>query len=156
MVGSFNGWNQTEEGGRIPFELTDGEFIATADLEAGAEFKLITPVEGGWRWFGGVDDNQVGYFLINEDLLGVGIDLVEGSNFRIEEAGSYTITVSEAPRGVQEPLKMTVTKNLPTAITDLNSDSSNNTWYNIQGMKLQGVPTVPGIYINNGKKVIVK
>ena len=162
MVGTFNGWNQTEEGGRIPFELTDGEFIATADLEAGAEFKLITPIEGAtsaesaWRWFGGIDENGVGYFLINEDLLGVGIDLVEGSNFRIEEAGNYTISVFEAPRGVQEPLQMTVTKIIPTAITDINSDSSNNTWYNIQGMKFQGVPTVPGIYINNGRKVVVK
>ena len=45
---------------------------------------------------------------------------------------------------------------LPTAITDINSDSSNKTWYNIQGMKLQGVPTVPGIYINNGHKVVIK
>ena len=29
-------------------------------------------------------------------------------------------------------------------------------WYTINGVKLQGVPTEKGIYINNGKKVIIK
>ena len=29
-------------------------------------------------------------------------------------------------------------------------------WYNLNGVKLQGVPTEKGIYINNGKKVVVK
>ena len=46
---------------------------------------------------------------------------------------------------------------IPTAINDLNVNSKNdNNWYNIYGMKIQGVPTVPGIYINGGKKVVVK
>ena len=31
-----------------------------------------------------------------------------------------------------------------------------NGWYTIGGMKLQGAPTQKGIYINNGKKVIIK
>ena len=160
MVGSFNSWDQTEEGGRIPFELADGEFTATTDLEAGAEFKLITPLanpteDEQWQWFGGQDDNQVGYFLINEDMLEQGIALIDGANFRIEEGGTYNFVVTEA-RGLNEPLVMTVSKATITAITDINSDSKDNTWYNIQGMKLQGVPTVPGIYINGGKKVVIK
>ena len=156
LVGSFNSWAQTEEGGRIPFELADGEFTATTDLEAGAEFKLITPAaDGEWQWFGGQDDNQVGYFLINNDLLDQGISLVEGANFRIEEGGTFNFVVTEQ-RGLNAPLQMTVSKAINTAITDLNSDNSDNTWYNIQGMKINGVPTVPGIYINGGKKVVVK
>ena len=32
----------------------------------------------------------------------------------------------------------------------------NEEWYSISGMKLDGKPSVPGIYINNGKKVIIK
>ena len=161
MVGSFNGWNQTEEGGRIAFEFVDGEFIANVDLEDGAEFKLITPLanpteEAQWQWFGGQDDNQVGYFLITDELLSEGIVLIDGANFRIENGGSYTISVFEAPRGLNEPLVMTVTKSLPTAITDINSNNSDNTWYNIHGMKIQGTPTVPGIYITTGRKVVVK
>ena len=160
MVGSFNGWNQEEGGGRLEFvEDEDGNYTVTTDLEAGAEFKFITPDDTnptGWRWFGGIDENQVGYFLINEDLLGVNIDLVDGSNFRVEEEGNYTITIKQAPRGLNEPRVMTITKNLPTAITDLNSEDGQGTWFNVQGMMLRGVPTVPGIYIHNGKKVVVK
>ena len=29
-------------------------------------------------------------------------------------------------------------------------------WYTVNGMKLEGVPTEKGIYINNGKKVVIK
>ncbi len=29
-------------------------------------------------------------------------------------------------------------------------------WYNLNGVKLEGVPTQKGIYINNGKKVVIK
>ena len=158
LVGSFNGWNWQNEEGRVPFELEDGVFTVIVDLEDGDEFKLITPDENssnGWKWFGGVDENNVGFFLINEDLLEQLIELVDGANFKVEKGGNFTITVAEA-RGLVEPLIMTVVNNDPTAITDINSDSKDNTWYNIQGMKLQGVPTVPGIYINGGKKVVIK
>ena len=29
-------------------------------------------------------------------------------------------------------------------------------WYNLSGMKLEGAPTQKGVYINNGKKVVIK
>ena len=29
-------------------------------------------------------------------------------------------------------------------------------WYDLNGRKLQGMPTKKGIYINNGRKVVVK
>ena len=29
-------------------------------------------------------------------------------------------------------------------------------WYTLDGRKLNGTPTVSGIYLNNGKKVIIK
>ena len=161
MVGSFNSWNQTEEGGRIPFVLNENnEFVAeNVALGGGDEFKLITPsadAPNGWIWFGGLDENQVGYFLITPELLTNAISLVDGSNFRMEEGGIFTITVTEGPRGLNQPLVMTVEDANPTAIRDLNTEKSDNTWYNIQGMKLNGVPTAAGIYINGGKKVVIK
>ncbi|MBO7609559.1 MAG: DUF2436 domain-containing protein [Muribaculaceae bacterium] len=161
IVGSFNSWNQTEEGGRIPFVLNENnEFVAeNVALGGGDEFKLITPsadAPNGWIWFGGLDENQVGYFLITPELLTNAISLVDGSNFRMEEGGIFTITVTEGPRGLNQPLVMTVEDTNPTAIRDLNTEKSDNTWYNIQGMKLNGVPTAAGIYINGGKKVVIK
>ncbi len=46
----------------------------------------------------------------------------------------------------------------PTAIASiLNGQSSaNGQWYTLDGRKLNGVPTQRGIYINNGKKIVVK
>jgi hypothetical protein len=49
-----------------------------------------------------------------------------------------------------------------TAIKSLSADKINNLnvvadgWYTVGGMKLQGAPTQKGVYINNGKKVVVK
>ncbi len=48
---------------------------------------------------------------------------------------------------------------LPTAlaIADINANrDADNSWYTIQGKKLSGKPSAAGIYLNGGKKVIVK
>ena len=37
-----------------------------------------------------------------------------------------------------------------------NSTNSGNEWYSIDGRKLSGKPTQRGIYINNGKRVVIK
>lgn len=165
VVGTFNGWNLTEEGGRVPLVGNEEgtEYTGAVDLLAGSEFKIITPnpaptsEDDQWIWFGGADENEVGYFLINNDMLNIGISLIDGANFHVELGGEYTITVKEAEgRGVQEPLVMEVSMT-PTAITTIANDMrTDNAWYNLQGVKLNGVPAVPGIYIHNGKKVVIK
>ncbi|MBR6490193.1 MAG: hypothetical protein IKT03_06625, partial [Muribaculaceae bacterium] len=113
--------------------------------------------EGEWKWFGGEDANNVGYFLINDDIEEVA--LVDGANFKVEEAGNYTFIIEEVPaegKGVSEPLVMKVTKNEPQAIETITTGKQDNNWYNLQGVKFNGMPSVPGIYINNGKKVVIK
>lgn len=96
LVGTFNDWSQAEDGGRLAFEATeeDGVYETTGTLEAGAEFKVITPDGDGWIWFGGVDENNVGYFLINNDLLNQPLAMVDGANFRIEQGGKFTFRVN--------------------------------------------------------------
>ncbi len=50
------------------------------------------------------------------------------------------------------------------SVTAIKSISTNNSsanqnaegWYNLNGVKMQGVPTQKGVYINNGKKVVIK
>jgi hypothetical protein len=39
---------------------------------------------------------------------------------------------------------------------DTNADNSHNGWYDLQGRKLDRKPTQKGIYIHNGKKVVIK
>ncbi len=164
VVGTFNGWNKEEDGGRIELVANeDGtEFSGAVELESGAEFKIVTPdvaAPDGWKYFGGEDANQVGYFLIYNDLLGIDITLMDGSNFQVAESGTYNITVkatmSTLAKGLQEPLSMVITKTV-TGINTVGVDAKSNEWYNLNGQRLNGKPVVPGIYINGGKKVIVK
>ena len=47
-----------------------------------------------------------------------------------------------------------------TAIQDISADKQNdsqsNVYYTLTGVRINGVPSVPGIYINNGRKVVIK
>jgi hypothetical protein len=158
LVGTFNGWNQTEEGGRIAFEDVDG--ILTADgveLAANDEFKVIVPKEdGGWTWLGGEDANGVGYFLFTSDLMDVPVQLVDGSNFRMENAGTYKLEILPSQLEKAASYALRITESEPNAIETISTDKVDNTWYNLQGVQFNGQPSAPGIYINNGKKVIIK
>ena len=156
LVGTFNEWNQTAEGGRLAFDEYDT--LEGVEFEAGAEFKVIAYDEDGTIWFGGQDDNNVGYFLINNDQLDNYIMCVEGesgANFRVEEAGTYNIELGVL-RGLNGALLMKVTKEDPNAISTIAVDSQSNDWYNLNGQKLNGKPVTPGIYINGNKKVVIK
>ena len=42
------------------------------------------------------------------------------------------------------------------AVTGEQKNYSNDGWYTVNGVKLQGMPTEKGVYINNGKKVVLK
>ncbi len=44
---------------------------------------------------------------------------------------------------------------MPTAISDITT-RSDDTWYTLSGVRLNAMPTRNGIYIHNGKKVVVK
>lgn len=161
LVGTFNEWNQTEEGGRIAFEDVDGVLTATGvELAAGAEFKVIVPNEdGSWTWLGGIDENQAGFFLVTGEMTTNGDDLslVDGSNFRMEEGGTYKLEILERTLQKAETFyTLRITKDQPQAIETVETSTQDNTWYNLQGVKFNGQPSAPGIYINGGKKVIIR
>ena len=51
-------------------------------------------------------------------------------------------------------LKNGVTDDIDAVVTDV--AGGNDHWYTLQGARLNGTPTTPGIYIRNGRKVMVK
>ena len=64
----------------------------------------------------------------------------------VNATGEARITVEEADGST-------------TAISNISADGvamKADGWYTINGVKLQGMPTEKGIYINNGKKVVIK
>ena len=61
-----------------------------------------------------------------------------------------------APAGAPQYLTISITDDNTTAIDTLTvDDSSNDSWYSIDGLKLNGKPQRKGLYINNGKKVYI-
>ena len=163
LVGNFNNWGDGVEPLKFE-EVEDGVFEAKVDLPAGNEFKVITYSDDDQAiWMGGTDETGVGYYLITNELLNVPTTLWvgAGSNFRMQEAAVYIVRITEAQttglKVISAPLQIEFIYYAPTGIYDINADKGqSNEWYNLNGQKLNGKPVVPGIYINGGKKVIVK
>ena len=172
LVGSFcnPAWSPSEGEGRIEFVKEGDTYVANnVVLEAGAEFKIITPAEdGGWIWYGGQHETE-DFFLVMPQYYNnyTEITLVPNDpkgNFKMEYGpATYKITIKNpsttgdgiAPKALQEPIVMVMEKT--TGIDNINVDKAGtNEWYNLNGQKLNGKPSTPGIYINGGKKVIVR
>lgn len=61
-----------------------------------------------------------------------------------------------APTSAPQYLTISITDGNATAIDTLTvDDNSNDSWYTIDGLKLNGKPQRKGLYINNGKKVYI-
>ena len=61
-----------------------------------------------------------------------------------------------APAGAPQYLTISITDDNTTAIDTLTvDDSCNDSWYSIDGLKLNGKPQRKGLYIYNGKKVFI-
>ena len=56
----------------------------------------------------------------------------------------------------EDGLQATVTPTAIQKLSILNSQFSNDNWHNLQGHRLSGTPTSKGVYIRNGKKVVIK
>ncbi len=161
VVGGFNDWSQEE--GMV--EITEAGATITVEAQGpndkNQEFKIITAAQdGGWIWYGGEDANGAGFFDLT-GWLGSPITLNDSpaptvQNFRLPDAGTYNIKLV-ADRDALEGLKMVVTKETVTAIETVKGEvKGDNDYYNLMGQKMNGNNLPAGIYIHNGKKVIVR
>ncbi len=124
--------------------------FATQLMEAADDWNGLAPFR-----FGAVSEataeNPNGDFLFLPEMNGQPLQLTftNGHAFQVPE-GEYSLTVN------MDDMTLTIVDKT-TAIENINTDvKADNAWYNLQGVKFNGIPSVPGIYINNGKKVIVK
>ena len=73
-------------------------------------------------------------------------DVLKAQDMLVNATGEARITVEEADGST-------------TAISNISADGvamKADGWYTVNGVKLPGMPTEKGIYINNGKKVVIK
>ncbi len=83
---------------------------------------------------------------------------VEGSYFNAQRAyfEFKGIQVSSAIGNLIKEFVVNLDDEDPTGISELFGIEENGTWYDLNGRKLSGKPAQKGIYINNGKKTIIK
>ncbi len=117
------------EGNILQGTLTEMTVDAYSVLTLGRENQLGTGYVGFWTYSGtNIPAHRV---YIDAALLG---DENEANGFTLNFDGN-TDTVEKV------------------AVENINAD---NAWYNLQGMQLKNAPVSQGIYIHNGKKVVVK
>lgn len=143
VSGTFNSWATDEA---LKMELQDdGTHVAVVTMEELQEFKIITPdasTESGWRWFGGEDENNVNYYEINDETVGIPIPLIDGKNFRVDMSSEYTLTLEEVFNEISDrpasdiamassvrSLLLTVTRLGSTGVKDLNVNEISNVKY---------------------------
>ena len=121
---------ETEEGDRL-VAYANGEMVGEATVLSGFAAESKEPL-----------------------YLSIASDAKQGIWFAIERDGEIVATTGEI---------MTFKKNAvigspdePTAINFVKTEYENGKWYTISGLQLQKKPTKKGLYIYNGKKVVVK
>ena len=131
----------------VPAITVDGvNFIGT--------YKDLKNVEGGAKimYMGADDAGHYTFYTATNNGEAFNIDLgstrayLDFTGTALGDAAAPTILVEEADGST-------------TAIVGITADGvavAAEGWYTINGIKLQGVPTEKGVYINNGKKVVVK
>ena len=97
--------------------------------------------------------------------------LTNGNTIQLWKSNSFqsspniNITLPELPEGLYWDTSELLTKdgtlkvtNVPTGINNVISDidEGQNIWYTIDGRRIDGAPSNKGIYIKNGKKIVIK
>ncbi|MBQ3324360.1 MAG: choice-of-anchor J domain-containing protein [Muribaculaceae bacterium] len=84
-------------------------------------------------------------------------DYDNATGIAVNESAALTVAVFDANGEELARLEGEYVIDTQTGIATIGVDGyDNNAWYNLNGQKLNGKPVVPGIYINGGKKVVVK
>ena len=84
------------------------------------------------------------------------VDYDDNAGITIDQSGTLTIAVFDTNGEILAQISGDFTIDELTGIEDIATSTVDNVWYNMSGMKFNGKPSAPGIYILNGKKVIVK
>ena len=84
-------------------------------------------------------------------------DYDDATGIVVDQSAALTVAVMDADGEILAALEGEYVIDAQTGIATIGVDGyDNNAWYNLNGQKLNGKPTVPGIYINGNKKVVIK
>ncbi|MBE6340965.1 MAG: hypothetical protein E7069_09580 [Bacteroidales bacterium] len=134
-------------------ESTYASLKAAADLTAAA-YDLNTLIESAQEDYKSVAALPK-YASIAEQLLdaiNTAKGIAENSEATLSELQTAKTNLQTAYDKFNDDMSGTVTN-----VDKVNTDASeSDIWFDLSGRRLQGKPTTPGLYINNGRKTIVK
>lgn len=95
------------------------------------------------------DKDKGEFVLALEGDLPIGTFYIDNPNYKPAEGGGG---------GTPAPQRLRIVRWNDTPVHDIERDDNynNDSWYTIDGRRLQGEPTQHGIYLHNGKKVMMK
>jgi hypothetical protein len=130
-----------------------GEYV---EVDAGMGYKFV----GAYKNLT-IDKNHPTYnFLRGDNNKWAHIGASSANTWTVVPFDAYVeLTEAAAARGVTFTFQeldgsMTAIKAVEASVND--NSSVKEGWYNLNGVKMQGTPTQKGIYIHNGKKVVIK
>ena len=136
--------------GDVVFEKVSVEAPATVETEANSTWKIVNTIDNGQV------DNLV-YWLQSTSTESIELGRsTTGATFRGFDA--YITTISGEPAS-EARIYIEEADGSVTAISTIAADGEMipaQGWYTLNGVKLQSMPTEKGVYINNGKKVVLK
>ena len=118
------------------------------------ETKPVTKADNGWIWF--LMGNYADGWAYIKSTSTASWNIVPFAGYI--DMSAQGLDPMAAARSIFVMEEIDGTK---TAIKAIDMDSNNvisngEGWYNLNGMKMQGAPSQKGVYIQNGKKVVVK
>lgn len=140
----------TNNGTLIPKTITIAELLTDDNISRLVKINHVTITQSGRFYYANDNDDQV---MIQDAMFVLPYDFempIEGEVVSV--AGIFTWD------GIRYKIIITsIDLESPTAIIDIiNNTTNDNIWYNIHGMQFDVEPLQSGIYIHNGKWVLIK
>ena len=103
------------------------------------------------------EDGVIVYQLVPSSSKEEWTNYDDATGIVVDQSAALTVAVLDAEGEELARLEGEYVIDTQTGIATIGIDGyDNNAWYNLNGQKLNGKPVAPGIYINGGKKVVVK
>ena len=177
---TMKGGNDDENGNLVlkanrPFVVKTADAVVTTDIDFGNKF-IIAPTEDdvmdaglGCKFVGTystyhVDKTKEGKirFLTGDHTQWWKIGSSSLNEWDVVPFAAYIDLTNLTSQAAENAIfVMEELDGSTTVIRSINGDNNANTlsgegWYNLNGMKMQNAPVEKGVYIQNGKKVVVK
>lgn len=133
-IGTDENATASNESSNLLVSVPDDTNMPAQEVENGDTYYNFGLFSGVFKWL--EDDNE--YMPYNHSYLHLNMTGLGTSG-----AKSFTMVFDDTTDGIENVSLKDNTKN-------------DDVWYNLQGERLNGKPSVAGIYVVNGKKVIVK